>query len=71
MAQYERALSETVGLLLIAFLIILVTLLVIASTTGMLTKFLQKLAFVAVMADEIDTITAQTSSASITNREIR
>ena len=55
MAHHERALSDTVAKLLIIFLIILVTLLIIASLSGVLTKFLQKPALIAVMADEIDT----------------
>ena len=55
MAHHERALSDIVAQLLIIFLIILVTLLIIASLSGVLTKFLQKPALIAVMADEIDT----------------
>jgi type III secretory pathway component EscS len=42
MVHHERALSDMVAQILIIFLIVLVTLLIIASLTGVLTKFLQK-----------------------------
>jgi hypothetical protein len=55
MAHHERALSENIAILLIAFLVILVTLIIIASLTGVLTKFLQKPAFMAVTASQFET----------------
>ena len=55
MDHNERALSECVALILIAFLVVLVALFIIAAMTGVLTGFLQKSALVAVTADEYET----------------
>lgn len=55
MAHHEHALSETVAQILIAFLVILITLLIIGSLTGVLTTMLQKSAFIAVTASAYDT----------------
>jgi hypothetical protein len=54
MTHQERALSETVSQLLIIFLVILVTLLIIASLTGVLTKFLQQPAFIVATASQFN-----------------
>jgi hypothetical protein len=55
MTDRERALSECVALILIAFLVILVALFIIAALTGVLTGFLQKTALVAVTASAYPT----------------
>lgn len=54
MARKDDALSETVAHILIIFLVVLVTLLIIASLTGVLNTMLQKSAFVAVTASSYD-----------------
>lgn len=59
MAPNERALSDIIAQLLIVFLVVLVTLLIIASLTGVLTKMLQKPAFIVVTASPHNTSTGQ------------
>jgi hypothetical protein len=55
MPHQEDALSEIVAQMLIAFLIIIVTLLLIASLTGVLTGFLQNPGLLVVTAGPYDT----------------
>lgn len=55
MDYYEDALSETIAQILIAFLVILVTLLIIGALTGIIPGLLQKSAFIAVTASSFDT----------------
>lgn len=50
MDSNQRALSECVALILIAFLVILIALFIIGALTGVLTDFLQKPALVAATA---------------------
>jgi hypothetical protein len=57
MAYHEDALSETVAHILIAFLVVLVTLLIIASLTGVLTAMLQRPALVVATASQYNTST--------------
>jgi hypothetical protein len=57
MAFCERGLSDLVAQMLIAFLVVLVAILVIASSTGMLTKMMQKPAFITVIASPYETST--------------
>jgi FlaG/FlaF family flagellin (archaellin) len=57
MAQDEGALSEIIAQILIVFLVVIVTLLIIASLTGVLTKMLQRPAFVVVVAGQYNTST--------------
>jgi hypothetical protein len=55
MPHHDRAISETMGHMLIAFLVIVIVLLVVASTSGFLTKFLQNPALLVVTAAPYDT----------------
>lgn len=55
MTHHERGLSECVAQILIAFLVILVTLLIIGALTGIIPGLLQKSAFIAVTASSFDT----------------
>ncbi|MDP3565119.1 MAG: hypothetical protein Q8R70_11590 [Methanoregula sp.] len=51
--QRERALSETLAVIFIAILVIIATLLLIASLTGVMTKMLQTPAFIVVKVDNV------------------
>jgi len=55
MTYDERGLSECVAQILIAFLVILVTLLIIGAMTGIIPGLLQKSALIAVTASSFDT----------------
>ena len=55
MTHHERGLSECVAQILIAFLVILVTLLIIGALTGIIPGLLQKSAFIAVAASPYET----------------
>jgi hypothetical protein len=55
MDRDERALSDIVAQILIAFLVVLVALFIVAAMTGVLTGFLQKTAFIAVTASPYET----------------
>ena len=54
--QREQALSETLAVVLIAMLVIIATVLLIASLTGVMTKMLQTPAFIVVKADNVSTV---------------
>ena len=56
MNQNERGLSEIVGLMLMAFLIIVTALLIIGLLTGVITDMLQKPALISVKAVQFDTL---------------
>jgi hypothetical protein len=51
----DRALTEFMALMLMAFLIILVTIIILGSFTGFFTKVLQKPALITVKAEQFDT----------------
>jgi hypothetical protein len=51
--QREQALSETLAVVLIAMLVIIATVLLIASLTGVMNKMLQTPAFIVVKADNV------------------
>jgi len=53
--QREQALSETLAVVFIAILVIIATLLLIASLTGVMTKMLQKPALIVVQANQYNT----------------
>ena len=53
MEKHERALSEMVALIFIAILVVVATLLLIASLTGVVTTMLEKPAFIVVKADNV------------------
>jgi hypothetical protein len=53
--QRERALSETLAVVLIAMLVIIATVLLIASLTGVMNKMLQTPAFIVVKVDNVST----------------
>ena len=53
--QREQALSETLAVVFIAILVIIATLLLIASLTGVVTNMLQKPALLSVQANQFDT----------------
>ena len=55
MTHHERGLSECVAQILIAFLVILVTLLIIGAMTGVIPGLLQKTAFIVVTATPYQT----------------
>ena len=56
MAEHrDQALSETMGIILIAMLVILATVILIAALTGVMTNMLETPALITVKADQFDT----------------
>jgi hypothetical protein len=54
MAKREHALSDMVAQMLIIFLVLVITLIIIASVTGVLPSLLKKPAFIVVVGDQYD-----------------